>query len=128
MEFSPELLVPDRSLSIHEGVFACPGWQSSSSEGSFSYAVLKALAKEFNFSLDTPFEQLSQEVQDLLIYGKNTRQVMVSYKSQRGEGKYPITFEGLIKNVERRYRETGSESSKAEYEAYILNEKFQTGI
>ena len=119
MEFSPELLLPDRSLSIHQGVFSCPGWQSSSSPGSFSYAILKALADEFGFSLDTPFEDLPQNIQDLLIYGKGTRQVMVRYKSQRGEGKYPITFEGLIKNMNQRYRETASDYMKEEYEAYM---------
>lgn len=119
MEFSPELLLPDRSLSIHQGVFSCPGWQSSSSPGSFSYAILTALADEFGFSLDTPFEDLPQNIQDLLIYGKGTRQVMVRYKSQRGEGKYPITFEGLIKNMNQRYRETASDYMKEEYEAYM---------
>ena len=119
MEFSPELLIPDRSLSIHEGAISCMGWQSSNSEGSFTYAVLSALAKEYKFSLDTPFEKLSKDVQDLIIYGKNTREVKVHYKGQRGEGVYPITFDGLIKNMMQRYRETASETMKQEYEGYM---------
>ena len=119
MEFSPELLIPDRSLSIHEGAISCMGWQSSNSEGSFTYAVLSALAKEYRFSLDTPFEKLSKDVQDLIIYGKNTRKVKVHYKGQRGEGVYPITFDGLIKNMMQRYRETASETMKQEYEGYM---------
>lgn len=119
MEFSPELLIPDRTLSIHEGAISCPGWQSSSSEGSFTYAVLSALAKEYKFSLDTPFEKLSEEVQDLIIYGKNTKEVRVHYKGQRGEGVYPITFDGLIRNMMQRYRETASETMKQEYEGYM---------
>ena len=119
MEFSPELLIPDRSLSIHEGAISCMGWQSSNSEGSFTHAVLKALAKEYGFSLDTPFEKLSQDVQDLIIYGKNTREVKVHYKGQRGEGTYPVTFEGIIRNMMQRYRETASETMKQEYEAYM---------
>ena len=119
MEFSPDLLIPDRSLSIHEGAISCMGWQSSNSEGSFTYAVLSALAKEYKFSLDTPFEKLSQDVQDLIIYGKNTKEVKVHYKGQRGEGVYPITFDGLIKNMMQRYRETASETMKQEYEGYM---------
>ncbi len=119
MEFSPDLLIPDRSLSIHEGAISCMGWQSSNSEGSFTYAVLSALAREYKFSLDTPFEKLSQDVQDLIIYGKNTKEVKVHYKGQRGEGVYPITFEGLIKNMMQRYRETASETMKQEYEGYM---------
>ena len=119
MEFSPELLIPDRSLSIHEGAISCIGWQSSNSEGSFSYAVLKALSQEYGFSLDTPFEKLTQEVQDLIIYGKNSREVKVHYKGQRGEGVYPFTFEGLIRNMMQRYRETSSDTMKQEYEGYM---------
>ena len=119
MEFSPELLIPDRTLSIHEGAISCPGWQSSNSEGSFTYAVLSALSKAYKFSLDTPFEKLSEDVQDLIIYGKNTREVKVHYKGQRGEGVYPITFDGLIKNMMQRYRETASETMKQEYEGYM---------
>ena len=119
MEFSPDLLIPDRSLSIREGAISCMGWQSSNSEGSFTYAVLSALAREYKFSLDTPFEKLSQDVQDLIIYGKNTKEVKVHYKGQRGEGVYPITFDGLIKNMMQRYRETASETMKQEYEGYM---------
>lgn len=119
MEFSPDLLIPDRSLSIHEGAISCMGWQSSNKPGSFSYAVLNALSEAYNFSLDTPFEKLKQEVQDLIIYGKGTRTVNVHYKGQRGEGVYPITFDGLVKNMNQRYRETGSEQMKREYEEYM---------
>lgn len=119
MEFSPELLIPDRSLSIHQGVFSCPGWQSSSAPGSFSYAILSALARDYGFSLDTPFEKLDQSIQDLLIYGKGSRKVLVHYRSQRGEGTYPIQFDGLIKNMMQRYRETASETMKQEYEQYM---------
>lgn len=119
MEFSPDLLIPDRSLSIHQGVFSCPGWQSSSAPGSFSYAILAALGRDYGFSLDTPFEKLDQSVQDLLLYGKGTRKVMVHYKGQRGEGTYPIVFDGLIKNMMQRYRETASDTMKQEYEQYM---------
>ena len=119
MEFNPELLIPDRSLSIHQGVFSCPGWQSSSAPGSFSYAILSALARDYGFSLDTPFEKLDQSIQDLLIYGKGSRKVLVHYRSQRGEGTYPIQFDGLIKNMMQRYRETASETMKQEYEQYM---------
>lgn len=119
MEFSPELLIPDRSLSIHEGAISCMGWQSSNSEGSFSYAILKAMADAYGFSLDTPFEQLSRDIQDLIIYGKGAREVPVHYKSQRGEGVYPIVFDGLIKNMSQRYRETSSDYMKQEYETYM---------
>lgn len=116
MEFSPQLLIPDRSLSLNQGAISCMGWQSSNSAGSFSNAILVALAKEFGFSMDTPFEDLPQDIQDLIIYGKNTRKVIVHYSSQRGEGKYPIVFEGLIKNMNQRYRETSSDYMKQEYE------------
>ena len=119
MEFSPELLIPDRSLSIHQGAISCMGWQSSSSEGSFTYAVLKALSEAYGFSLDTPFEKLPQDIQDLIIYGKGSREVKVHYKGQRGEGVYPITFEGVIKNMMQRYRETSSDTMKQEYEGYM---------
>ncbi len=119
MEFDPELLIPDRTLSIHEGAFSCMGWQSSNKPGSFTYAILEALAKEYKFSLDTPFNKLKADVQDMLIFGKGAKEVMVHYKGQRGEGDYPITFEGLINNMYRRYRETFSDSSKQEYEAYM---------
>ncbi|MCR5404793.1 MAG: excinuclease ABC subunit UvrA [Butyrivibrio sp.] len=118
MEFDDELMIPDRSLSINDGCIVVMGWQSANKDSSFSNATLRALAKEYNFSLDTPFEELSEEVQKVLIHGAD-RQVMVHYKGQRGEGDYPIKFDGLIKNVEQRYRETFSETAKAEYEEYM---------
>ena len=116
MEFNPDLLIPDKSLSIREGAISCIGWASSCKPGSFTYALLNALAESYDFSLDTPFKDLSKEVQDMIIYGKGAREVIVKYKSQRGSGKYPTTFEGLIDNMMRRYNETFSESMKAEYE------------
>ena len=116
MEFDPELLIPDRSLSIHEGAISCVGWASSLKPGSFSYALLDALSKEYKFSLDTPFEKLPQSVQDMLIYGIGSREVIVHYVGQRGVGDYPTVFEGLISNMMRRYRETFSDSMKQEYE------------
>ncbi|MCD7806558.1 MAG: excinuclease ABC subunit UvrA [Lachnospiraceae bacterium] len=118
MEFDVDLMIPDRSLSIHQGAIQAMGWQSSSQPGSFTYATLTALAKEFQFSLDTPFEELSEEVQQVLIYGTD-RKVDVYYEGQRGKGVYPIAFEGLIKNEERRYRETSSDVMKAEYETFM---------
>jgi excinuclease ABC subunit A len=118
MEFSPELMIPDESLSLSEGAISVLGWQSSKDVKSFSGSLLAALAKHFKFSLDTPFEQLPQKIKDIIIYGTD-ESVDVHYSGQRGTGVYPIAFEGLIKNVERRYRETFSESSKAEYEAYM---------
>ena len=118
MEFDEELMIPDKKLSINEGCFQVTGWASSGKEGSFTNAVLRALAKEYKFSLDTPFEKLSPKVRDMLVHGAD-RQVIVEYKGQRGEGKYPITFDGLIRNVEQRYRETYSEQQKAEYESYM---------
>ncbi len=119
MEFAEELMIPDQTKSISEGAIIVMGWQSSSEKGSFSHALLEALAKEYHFSLDTPFEEFPQEIHDLLIYGTNSRMVKVPYKGQRGEGIYDVTFEGLIKNVERRYRETGSETIKQEYESFM---------
>ena len=119
MEFDPWLMIPDRSLSINEGAIVVPGWQSSRTEGSFTRALLDALAESYHFSLSTPFEQYPQEIQDLLIYGKDAREVLVHYKSQRGEGTYPVVFEGLLTNVQRRYRETFGEAMKAEYETYM---------
>lgn len=119
MEFDPELLIPDRTLSIAEGAISCIGWQSCMKPGSFSHAVLTSMAKEFKFSLEEPFEKLPEKIQELLIFGKGTREVLVHYKGQRGEGDYPITFEGLVKNMMRRYRETFSESMKQEYEEYM---------
>ena len=118
MEFDVDLMIPDKSLSLSQGAIAVLGWQSSGSNGSFTNAMLQALAKEFDFSLDTPFEQLSPKVQDIIINGTD-RQVDVYYEGQRGKGVYPIAFEGLIKNVERRYRETGSETTKQEYESFM---------
>ncbi len=119
MEFEPELLIPDKSLSLNEGAISCMGWQSSKSSGSFTNAVLVAMAKEFNFSLDTPFEKLTPQIQEMLIHGTGGKEVLVHYKGQRGEGIYPVAFEGLIKNMERRYRETASEMMKQEYEAFM---------
>ena len=119
MEFDPELMIPDRNLSLNEGAIQVMGWQSSSNEGSFTNALLRALAKEYDFSLDAPFEALPVEIQDMLIYGKNSREVKVAYKGQRGEGVYDVTFAGLIQDVSRRYRETGSETMKQEYESFM---------
>ncbi len=119
MEFEPELLIPDKSLSLNEGAISCMGWQSSRSSGSFTNAVLVAMAKEYKFSLDTPFKDLTPQVQELLIHGTGGKEVLVHYKGQRGEGIYPVAFEGLIKNMERRYRETASEMMKQEYEAFM---------
>lgn len=119
MEFDVDLMIPDKSLSIREGAISVMGWQSSSSEGSFTHALLQALSKEYKFSLDTPFEELPNSIQDMIIYGTNGRKVEVHYKGQRGEGVYPVAFEGLVKNMERRYRETGSEGMKQEYETFM---------
>ena len=118
MEFDEDLMIPDKSVSIADGAIVVLGWQSSGKDGSFTNAVLQALAREYGFTLDTPFEELPENVQDMLIHGTNGREVKVYYKGQRGEGVYPVAFEGLISNIERRYRE-GSESSKAEYETYM---------
>ena len=119
MEFDPELLIPDDSLSLNQGAIAVMGWQSAADEGSFSHQMLEALASEYHFSLDTPFKEYPQEIKDLIIHGKGSREVKVHYQGQRGVGVYNITFEGLIKNVERRYRETGSEWSRQEYESFM---------
>lgn len=118
MEFDEDLMIPDKSLSIDEGAIAVLGWQSCTDPTSYTRAVLNALSKEFQFRLDTPFEQYPKEIHDLLIYGTD-RSVKVYYKGQRGEGIYDVVFDGLIKNVERRYRETGSETMKAEYETFM---------
>ncbi len=118
MEFDVDLMIPDTSVSINDGAITVMGWQSANSEGSFTNAVLQALSKEFKFSLDTPFEDYPDKIKDILIYGTD-KEVKVHYSGQRGTGVYPITFEGLIKNVERRYRETASETMKAEYEAFM---------
>ena len=119
MEFDEDLMIPDKSLSIMQGAIVVLGWQSCADPGSFTRAVLDALAKEYHFSLDTPFEQYPKEVQDVLIRGTGGHEVKVHYKGQRGVGIYDVAFEGLLKNVERRYRETFSESSKAEYETFM---------
>ena len=119
MEFDIDLMIPDKSLSLHEGAICSMGWQSSGDEGSFTNAVLQALAKEYKFSMDTPYEQLSQKAQDVICYGTDGRKVEVHYEGQRGKGVYPIAFEGLIKNMERKYRETGSDLIKQEYESYM---------
>ena len=119
MEFSPELMIPDRSLSINGGAISCMGWQSSSEKTSYSHAILEAMARDYKFSLDTPFDELSDEARDLIINGTGDHKMKVYYKGQRGEGVYDVAFEGLVKNMERRYRETGSEMIKAEYEEYM---------
>lgn len=119
MEFDVDLMIPDRSLSISQGAITVMGWQSCADKGSFTRAILDALAKEYHFDLDTPFEEYSQEVQNILIHGTNGKEVKVHYKGQRGEGVYDVAFEGIVKNVERRYRETGSETMKQEYESFM---------
>ncbi|WP_330593517.1 MULTISPECIES: excinuclease ABC subunit UvrA [Lachnospiraceae] len=119
MEFDEELMIPDKSLSIAEGAITVMGWQSCTDPSSFTYALLKALSKEYQFDLTTPYEQLSEETRRMLIHGTNGRKVKVYYKGQRGEGVYDVAFEGLIKNVERRYRETGSEVMRQEYETFM---------
>ncbi len=119
MEFDEDLMIPDKSLSIAKGAIAVTGWQSCTDPSSFTYAVLKALTEEYDFDLDTPFEELKPEVQQALIHGTGGKNLKVRYKGQRGEGVYDVTFEGLIKNVERRYRETGSEIMRQEYESFM---------
>ncbi len=119
MEFDEELMIPDKSKSIVEGAITVIGWQSCTDESSYTRAVLNALAKEYQFDLNTPFEKYPENIKKILIYGTDGHSVKVSYKGQRGEGVYDVAFEGLIKNVERRYRETGSESIKAEYETFM---------
>ena len=119
MEFDIDLMIPDRKRSINEGAIAVVGWQSCADTSSFTNAILQALVKEYKFSLDTPFEDLSEKAQYVLIHGTDGKEVQVFYKGQRGEGVYPVAFEGLIKNVERRYRETFSESMKQEYETFM---------
>ena len=119
MEFDPDLMIPDKSLSLAEGCIVVLGWQSSNQKGSFTHSTLEALAKAYKFDLKTPFEKLSKEVQDVILHGTGGKVLKVHYKGQRGEGVYDVPFEGLIKNVERRYRETFSESSKQEYESFM---------
>ena len=118
MEFDEQLMIPDQSLSIDQGAIIVPGWQSCTDEGSFTRAILNALAEEFHFTLDVPFESYSKEIHDILINGTN-KSVKVRYKGQRGEGIYDIAFPGLIKNVEQRYKETGSDAMKQEYESFM---------
>ena len=119
MEFDEDLMIPDKRLSINEGAIVVLGWQSCATKGSFTRAILDALCEEYGFDLDTPFEKYPKKIHDILIYGTGGKSVKVYYKGQRGEGVYDIAFEGLIRSVERRYRETGSETTKAEYESFM---------
>ena len=119
MEFDIDLMIPDKSLSISEGAIVVMGWQSCTDKGSFTRAILDALANEYHFSLDTPFQDYPEEIKNILIHGTNGHTVKVYYKGQRGEGIYDIAFPGLIKNVEQRYRETGSDAMKQEYESFM---------
>lgn len=120
MEFNEDLMIPDKSLSIDEGAIVVMGWQSSTDEKSFTRALLKALAAEYDFRLDVPFESYPKKIHDIIIHGTNGHEVKVHYKGQRGEGVYDVAFEGLIRNVERRYRETFSDRTKAEYETFMV--------
>ncbi len=119
MEFDEDLMIPDKRLSIMDGAITVTGWQSCTDKKSFTYAILDALSKEYHFSLETPFGQYPKEIQDILIHGTGGKEVKVHYKGQRGEGVYDVAFDGLIRNVERRYRETASETMKAEYEEFM---------
>ena len=119
MEFDEDLMIPDKSLSINQGAITVLGWQSCTDKGSFTRAILEALSSEYKFSLDTPFEEYPKPVHDVLINGTNGKEIKVHYKGQRGEGVYDVAFEGLVQNVARRYRETYSEASKAEYETFM---------
>ncbi len=119
MEFDADLMIPDQRLSIQEGAIVANGWQSCNQKGSFSNAILTALTEAYDFSLETPFKEYPKKIKDLLIYGTGSKELKVYYKGQRGEGVYDITFEGLVKSVERRYRETFSETAKAEYETMM---------
>lgn len=119
MEFDIDLMIPDKTLSINDGAITVLGWQSCTDKGSFTRAILEALCKEYGFDLDTPFEDYPEAVQHVLIHGTDGREVKVYYKGQRGEGVYDVAFEGLLRNVERRYRETSSETMKAEYESFM---------
>lgn len=118
MKFDPELMIPDKRLSINDGAIQVMGWQSCTDKGSFTNAILQALSATYKFSLDTPFEELPDDIQHMLIYG-GFREVKVHYVGQRGEGVYPVTFEGIVKNVERKYRETSSDIMKQEYETFM---------
>ena len=119
MEFDEELMVPDKSLSINEGAITVMGWQSCTDKGSFTNAILQALCKEYDFDLDTPFEKYPEKIKKILLYGTDGREVEVHYQGQRGRGVYPVAFEGLIRNVERKYKETFSETMKQEYETFM---------
>lgn len=119
MEFDEELMIPDKLLSIAEGAIQVMGWQSCTDPSSYTYAILKALSEEYKFDLNTPYQDLPKKIQHMLIHGTDGKVVKVYYKGQRGEGVYDVTFEGLIRNVQRRYRETGSETMKQEYEAFM---------
>ena len=119
MEFDEQLMIPDQSLSINEGAIVVLGWQSCTKEDSFTRAILNALCKEYHFDLDTPFKDYPKEIKEVLLHGTGGKKLKVYYKGQRGEGVYDVAFEGIIKNVERRYRETGSQTSKAEYESFM---------
>ena len=119
MEFDEDLMIPDKSLSINQGAITVLGWQSCTDKGSFTRAILEALSREYKFDLDTPFEEYPKEIHDVLINGTNGKEIKVHYKGQRGEGVYDVAFEGLVQNVARRYRETYSEASKAEYETFM---------
>ena len=119
MEFDEELMIPDKNLSISEGAIQVMGWQSCTDPSSYTYAILTALAKEYGFSLETPYKELPEEVRHMLIYGTDGKEVKVHYKGQRGVGVYDVAFEGLIQNVNRRYRETGSDAMKQQYEEFM---------
>ncbi len=119
MEFDVDLMIPDKSLSIAQGAIQVMGWQSSTDKGSFTNAILTALAENYGFDLDTPYEELPKKIQNVLINGTNGKELKVHYKGQRGEGVYDVAFEGLIRNVQRRYRETGSDTMKQEYEQFM---------
>ena len=119
MEFDADLMIPDKGLSINQGAIAVLGWQSCMDPSSFTNAILRALGEAYDFDLDTPFEEYPKKIQDILLYGTNGKSVKVRYRGQRGEGVYDVAFDGLIKSVERKYRETGSEAMKAEYETFM---------
>ena len=119
MEFDVGLMIPDERLSIDEGAIVAMGWQSVTDEGSFTRAIMKALAEEYHFSLSTPFQDYPQEIRDIIIHGTNGHSVKVHYRGQRGEGVYDIAFEGLIRNMQKRYRETGSDTMKQQYEEFM---------
>ena len=119
MEFDEDLMIPDKSISLADGAIVAMGWQSSTDSGSFTHAILKALSETYKFDLHTPYQELPEDIRDVIINGTNGREVKVHYKGQRGEGVYDVAFEGLIRNMERRYRETGSDTMKQEYETFM---------